>query len=57
MRFATNQGLILAINAYLRDAFDVLYAEGETAPKMMSVAATFALAGGFSGAILDYAET
>jgi len=23
--------------AYLRDAFDVLYAEGETAPKMMSV--------------------
>ena len=22
---------------YLRDAFDVLYAEGETAPKMMSV--------------------
>jgi len=31
------RGLILAIFAYLRDAFDVLYAEGETAPKMMSV--------------------
>ena len=31
--------------AYLRDAFDVLYAEGETAPKMMSVGLHCRLAG------------
>jgi putative urate catabolism protein len=39
MRFATNQGFNSGNQffAYLRDAFDVLYAEGETAPKMMSV--------------------
>lgn len=39
MRFATNQGFNSGDQffAYLRDAFDVLYAEGETAPKMMSV--------------------
>jgi hypothetical protein len=30
-------GLPLAPFAYLKDSFDVLYAEGETAPKMMSV--------------------
>jgi putative urate catabolism protein len=39
MRFATNQGFNSGEQffTYLRDAFDVLYAEGETAPKMMSV--------------------
>jgi putative urate catabolism protein len=39
MRFATTQGFNCGDQffAYLRDAFDVLYAEGETAPKMMSV--------------------
>lgn len=39
MRFATAQGFNSGDQffAYLKDAFDVLYAEGETAPKMMSV--------------------
>jgi len=39
MRFATNQGFNSGDQffAYLRDSFDVLYAEGATAPKMMSV--------------------
>jgi hypothetical protein len=39
MRFATAQGFNSGDQffAYLRDSFDVLYREGETAPKMMSV--------------------
>ena len=39
MRFATNQGFNTGDQffTYLRDAFDVLYREGETSPKMMSV--------------------
>ena len=39
MRFATPQGFNSGEQffAYLKDAFDVLYAEGETAPKMLSV--------------------
>jgi putative urate catabolism protein len=39
MRFVTAQGFSSGDRffAYLRDAFDLLYAEGETAPKMMSV--------------------
>ena len=39
MRFATAQGFNCGDQffTYLCDAFDVLYAEGETAPKMMSV--------------------
>jgi len=39
MRFINAQGFGSGDEffAYLRDAFDVLYAEGETAPKMMSV--------------------
>ncbi|OLP20139.1 allantoinase [Leptolyngbya sp. 'hensonii'] len=39
MRFATNQGFNSGDQffAYLQDAFDVLYEEGATAPKMMSV--------------------
>jgi OHCU decarboxylase len=39
MRFATPQGFNSGDQffAYLKDAFDVLYAEGETAPKMLSI--------------------
>ncbi len=39
MRFATPQGFNSGDQffAYLRDSFDTLYAEGETAPKMMSI--------------------
>ena len=39
MRFATAQGFNCGDQffAYLKDAFDLLYAEGEIAPKMMSV--------------------
>jgi len=39
MRFASPQGFNTGEHffAYLRDAFDVLYAEGDTTPKMMSV--------------------
>ncbi|MGU9957511.1 MAG: allantoinase PuuE [Arenicellales bacterium WSBS_2016_MAG_OTU3] len=39
MRFATAQGFHTGeqFYQYLKDAFDVLYEEGETAPKMMSV--------------------
>ena len=39
MRFATPQGFNTAAHFfdYLRDSFDVLYAEGEYAPKMLSI--------------------
>jgi len=39
MRFGTPQGFNSAeqFYVYLKDSFDVLYAEGETSPKMMSV--------------------
>ena len=39
MRFALPQGFVTAEDffVYLRDTFDTLYAEGATAPKMMSV--------------------
>ena len=39
MRFATNQGFNSGdqFYNYLKDSFDVLYEEGETNPKMMSV--------------------
>lgn len=47
MRFATTQGFNSGDQffAYLKDAFDVLYAEGKTAPKMMSVGLHCRLAG------------
>ena len=47
MRFATSQGFNCGDQffAYLRDAFDVLYEEGETAPKMMSIGLHCRLAG------------
>ena len=39
MRFATAQGFHTAeqFETYLKDAFDVLYAEGEESPKMLSI--------------------
>lgn len=39
MRFATAQGFNCGDQffSYLKDAFDVLYAEGETAPKMLNI--------------------
>ncbi len=64
MRFATAQGFNSGDQffAYLRDAFDVLYAEGETAPKMMSVGLHCRLAGrpGRAAALarfLDYVQS
>jgi putative urate catabolism protein len=47
MRFATNQGFNSGeqFYAYLKDSFDVLYREGETQPKMMSVGLHCRLAG------------
>lgn len=63
MRFATYQGFNSGDQffAYLRDAFDVLYAEGETAPKLMSVGLHGRLAGrpGRTAALarfLDYVQ-
>lgn len=47
MRFATNQGFNSGDQffAYLRDAFEMLYAEGADAPKMMSIGLHCRLAG------------
>ncbi len=47
MRFATPQGFNSGDQffAYLRDSFDLLYEEGETAPKMLSVGLHCRLAG------------
>jgi len=47
MRFATHQGFNCGdqFYAYLKDTFDVLYAEGETMPKMMSIGLHCRLAG------------
>ncbi len=63
MRFASYQGFNSGDQffAYLRDAFDVLYAEGETAPKLMSVGLHCRLAGrpGRTAALarfLDYVQ-
>ncbi|BBK40221.1 hypothetical protein STVA_02410 [Allostella vacuolata] len=62
MRFASAQGFNSGDQffAYLKDSFDVLYAEGESAPKMMSVGLHCRLAGrpGRAAALarfLDYA--
>jgi putative urate catabolism protein len=63
MRFATPQGFNSGEQffTYLKDAFDVLYAEGETAPKMMSVGLHCRLSGrpGRAAALarfLDYVQ-
>lgn len=64
MRFASAQGFNSGDQffAYLRDAFDVLYAEGDLAPKMMSVGLHCRLAGrpGRAAALarfLDYVQS
>lgn len=64
MRFATNQGFNCGDQFfnYLKDSFDVLYAEGETAPKMMSVGLHCRLVGrpGRAAALarfLDYVQS
>lgn len=63
MRFATPQGFNCGEQffSYLKDSFDVLYAEGESAPKMMSVGLHCRLAGrpGRAAAVarfLDYVQ-
>jgi putative urate catabolism protein len=63
MRFATNQGFNSGDQffAYLKDSFDLLHAEGATAPKMMSVGLHCRLAGrpGRAAALarfLDYVQ-
>ena len=64
MRFATAQGFNSGDQffTYLKDAFDTLYAEGETAPKMMSVGLHCRLSGrpGRTAALarfLDYVQS
>jgi len=64
MRFATPQGFNSGqqFYAYLKDTFDVLYAEGEKQPKMMSVGLHCRLAGrpGRAAAVakfLDYLQS
>ncbi len=64
MRFATYQGFNSGDQffSYLKDAFDVFYAEGETAPKMMSVGLHCRLSGrpGRTAALakfLDYVQS
>jgi len=63
MRFATAQGFNTGDHfySYLKDAFDVLYAEGESVPKMMSIGLHCRLAGRpgrFAGLqrFLDYVQ-
>ena len=63
MRFATPQGFNSGDQffTYLRDTFDVLYREGETRPRMMSVGLHCRLAGrpGRTAALerfIDYAK-
>jgi allantoinase len=63
MRFASPQGFNTADHfySYLKDAFDVLYAEGEAAPKMLSIGMHCRLLGRpgrFRGLqrFLDYAQ-
>jgi peptidoglycan/xylan/chitin deacetylase (PgdA/CDA1 family) len=64
MRFATNQGFNSGdqFYAYLKDSFDLLHAEGATAPKMLSVGLHCRLVGrpGRAAALarfLDYARS
>jgi len=64
MRFATNQGFNCGDQffSYLKDSFDVLYAEGEHAPKMLSIGLHCRLVGrpGRAAALarfLDYVQT
>ena len=64
MRFATSQGFNCGDQffTYLKDAFDVLYGEGKTSPKMMSVGLHCRLSGrpGRAAALakfLDYVQS
>lgn len=64
MRFATNQGFNSGdqFYSYLKDAFDVLYAEGEQQPRMLSVGLHCRLVGrparaAALGRFLDYVRT
>ena len=64
MRFATPQGFNSGqqFHDYLKDTFDVLYAEGDSQPKMMSVGLHCRLAGrpGRAAALarfLDYIQS
>ena len=64
MRFATPQGFNSGdqFYAYLKDSFDTLYAEGDTAPKMMSIGLHCRLVGrpGRAAALarfLDYVQS
>lgn len=64
MRFATPQGFNAGDQffSYLKDSFDVLYAEGETAPKMLSIGLHCRLVGrpGRAAALtrfLDYVQS
>lgn len=64
MRFATNQGFNSGDQffSYLKDAFDVLYAEGESHPRMLSVGLHCRLIGrparaAALGRFLDYVQT
>lgn len=60
MRFINPQGFAEGEQffTYLKDAFDVLYAEGETAPKMMSVGLHCRLAGrpGRAGGLIRFLD-
>ena len=63
MRFATPQGFNSGDQffAYLRDAFDMLYEEGDISPKMMSIGLHCRLAGRLGRAaalarFLDYVQ-
>lgn len=64
MRFATNQGFNSGDQffSYLKDAFDVLYAEGESHPRMLSIGLHCRLIGrparaAALGRFLDYVQT
>lgn len=60
MRFASPQGFNSGDQffSYLRDTFDVLYAEGETSPKMMSIGLHCRIAGrpGRTAALLRFLD-
>ncbi len=60
MRFATPAGFATGddFHTYLRDSFDMLYAEGETAPRMLSVGLHCRLAGrpGRAGALARFLD-
>ncbi len=60
MRFATNQGFNSGkqFYQYLKDSFDILYAEGKDSPKMLSIGLHCRLAGrpGRAAALADFLD-